>query len=84
MNSAFTGEGFTPAADLHKTESYNYELPEAQIAQVPAEPRDSSRLLVLGRRDFGNHLHHARGLVGRSGYMGEPGPVLALCARLGG
>lgn len=53
MNSAFAGEGFTPTSDLHKTESYNYELPEAQIAQVPAEPRDSSRLLVLGRRDFG-------------------------------
>jgi len=35
--------------DLLRTESYNYDLPEGHIAQVPAEPRDSSRLLVLKR-----------------------------------
>ena len=29
------------------TKDFYYELPEAQIAQTPAEPRDSSRLLVL-------------------------------------
>ncbi len=28
---------------------YDYELPEELIAQTPAEPRDSSRLLVYDR-----------------------------------
>jgi len=32
--------------DLLNTKSYFYDLPEELIAQVPAEPRDSSRLLV--------------------------------------
>lgn len=35
--------------------SYNYELPQAQIAQTSAEPRDSSRLLVIYRNQ---HTHH--------------------------
>lgn len=35
-----------------KTSDFNYELPSSAIAQVPAEPRDSSRLLVVeGMRD---------------------------------
>ena len=32
-----------------KTSDFDYGLPEASIAQTPAEPRDSSRLLVLHR-----------------------------------
>ncbi|MBC7876990.1 MAG: tRNA preQ1(34) S-adenosylmethionine ribosyltransferase-isomerase QueA [Anaerolineales bacterium] len=32
-----------------KTSDFDYELPESSIAQTPAEPRDSSRLLVLNR-----------------------------------
>lgn len=36
--------------DLSKTSSYNYELPKELIAQNPAEPRDSARLLLLGRK----------------------------------
>lgn len=32
-----------------KTSDFYYELPEEQIAQTPAEPRDSSRLLVYHR-----------------------------------
>ena len=32
-----------------KTSDFDYELPESFIAQTPAEPRDSSRLLVLHR-----------------------------------
>ncbi|MEZ4583446.1 MAG: S-adenosylmethionine:tRNA ribosyltransferase-isomerase [Caldilineaceae bacterium] len=32
-----------------RTELFNYELPAEFIAQQPAEPRDSSRLLVLDR-----------------------------------
>jgi S-adenosylmethionine:tRNA ribosyltransferase-isomerase len=32
-----------------RVDDFGYELPEAAIAQVPAEPRDSARLLVLDR-----------------------------------
>ncbi len=39
-----------------KTSDFDYNLPEASIAQTPAEPRDSSRLLVL-HRDTGNLEH---------------------------
>ena len=35
--------------DLFSIESYDFSLPERLIAQDPASPRDSSRLLVLGR-----------------------------------
>ena len=35
--------------DLLSTKSYYYDLPEELIAQTPAEPRDSSRLLVYHR-----------------------------------
>ncbi len=34
-----------------KTSDYNYHLPEQLIAQHPAEPRDSARLLVYNRAD---------------------------------
>ncbi|MCB0134214.1 MAG: S-adenosylmethionine:tRNA ribosyltransferase-isomerase, partial [Caldilineaceae bacterium] len=33
------------------TALFDYELPTSFIAQQPAEPRDSSRLLVLHRAD---------------------------------
>ena len=33
-----------------KTSDFNYYLPETSIAQTPAEPRDSSRLLILNRK----------------------------------
>jgi S-adenosylmethionine:tRNA ribosyltransferase-isomerase len=36
--------------------SYDYDLPEGQIAQSPAVPRDSSRLLVVGREDYRHHV----------------------------
>ena len=32
------------------TKDFYYDLPESQIAQTPAEPRDSSRLLVVDRQ----------------------------------
>ena len=32
-----------------KTSDFYYDLPKELIAQTPVEPRDSSRLLVLGR-----------------------------------
>ncbi len=34
----------------NRLEDYNYHLPSELIAQYPAEPRDSSRLLVLDRK----------------------------------
>ena len=39
-----------------KTTDFDYHLPETSIAQTPAEPRDSSRLLVL-HRDTGEVEH---------------------------
>ncbi len=39
-----------------KTSDFDYHLPESSIAQTPAEPRDSSRLLVL-HRDTGDIEH---------------------------
>ncbi|HEY5728504.1 MAG TPA: tRNA preQ1(34) S-adenosylmethionine ribosyltransferase-isomerase QueA [Anaerolineales bacterium] len=39
-----------------KTSDFDYHLPESFIAQTPAEPRDSSRLLVL-HRDTGELEH---------------------------
>lgn len=32
-----------------KTSDFYYDLPQRLIAQTPIEPRDSSRMLVLGR-----------------------------------
>lgn len=42
--------------DLLSTKSYFYNLPEELIAQVPAEPRDSARLLVC-HKDTGDFEH---------------------------
>jgi S-adenosylmethionine:tRNA ribosyltransferase-isomerase len=39
-----------------KTTDFDYHLPESSIAQTPAEPRDSSRLLIL-HRDSGDVEH---------------------------
>lgn len=39
-----------------KTSDFDYHLPESSIAQTPAEPRDSSRLLIL-HRDTGKIEH---------------------------
>ncbi len=42
-------EGAGDVADLNSVAAYDYHLPPEQIAQTPAEPRDSSGLLVLDR-----------------------------------
>ena len=39
-----------------RTTDFDYYLPEERIAQRPAKPRDSSRLLVFNRAD--NHVEH--------------------------
>lgn len=44
-------------SDPYATESYDYELPPELIAQRPAEPRDSSRLMVVDRAT-GAISHH--------------------------
>lgn len=36
--------------DLSKTSAYDYELPKELIAQNPAEPRDSARLLTVDKK----------------------------------
>ncbi len=36
---------------IFATKTYNYELPQDRIAQYPAEPRDSSKLLVMKEAD---------------------------------
>ena len=41
-----------------RVDDFDYDLPADAIAQVPAEPRDASRLLVLDRRE--GDLEHAR------------------------
>jgi len=40
----------TSLKDIYKKETYYYNLPEEQIAQTPAQPRDSSKLLVYNRK----------------------------------
>ncbi len=37
-------------ADLNKKSAYNYFLPEKLIAQIPIEPRDFSKLMVLNKK----------------------------------
>lgn len=39
------------------TKDYYYDLPKERIAQSPAEPRDSSRLLVLNKDNRIEHKH---------------------------
>lgn len=46
-----------------QTNLFNYDLPSEYIAQQPAEPRDSSRLLVLHRNDGRVEHRHFRDIV---------------------
>ena len=48
----------TSGIDMLTLQDFDYELPEDLIAQIPAEPRDSSRLLVLDRQT-GEHRHRS-------------------------
>ena len=45
------------------TSLFDYDLPPELIAQTPAEPRDSSRLLVLHRQDGRIEHRHFRDIV---------------------
>ena len=48
---------------VHDSSLYDYDLPQEMIAQRPADPRDSSRLLVL-HRDSGAIEHRAFSDIG--------------------
>jgi S-adenosylmethionine:tRNA ribosyltransferase-isomerase len=57
-----------------QTSDFDYDLPESFIAQTPAEPRDSSRLMVLHRQS-GRLEHRTFADIGE--YL-RPGDVLTL------
>lgn len=42
--------------DIFNKKTYFYDLPDEQIAQTPVEPRDSSKLLILNKKQ--NTLEH--------------------------
>ena len=52
-----------------RTDDFDYDLPAELIAQAPAEPRDSCRLLVLHRSDgrIENSSHSCLGYVRSDG-----------------
>lgn len=53
-----------------RTDDFDYDLPDELIAQMPAEPRDSCRLLVLHRTD-GSIEHRRFYEVGEYLYPGD-------------
>ena len=55
-----------------RTDDFDYDLPEELIAQEPAEPRDSCRLLVLHRDDGSVEHRHFYDIVD---YL-EPGDLI--------
>ena len=57
-----------------KKSDFYYDLPEELIAQTPAEPRDSSRLLVYDRKNKNTEHKIFRDVIG---YL-EKGDVLVL------
>ena len=63
-----------PHERLYDLASYNYSLPPENIAQTPAVPRDSSRLLVWNVRDDATESRHFRDITE---YF-RPGDLLVL------
>jgi S-adenosylmethionine:tRNA ribosyltransferase-isomerase len=57
-----------------KTSDFDYDLPVELIAQTPAEPRDSSRLLVLDRQT--GQINHT--VFREIGHYLNPGDLLVL------
>ena len=57
-----------------QTSDFYYDLPPELIAQTPAQPRDSSRLLCLGRASGAMEHRHFRDLPG----LLRPGDLLVL------
>lgn len=60
--------------DAFDPRAYDYDLPEDRIAQHPAVPRDSARLLVM-RRDTGSIAHAS--VLDLPGYL-SPGDLLVV------
>ncbi|MBQ6041425.1 MAG: tRNA preQ1(34) S-adenosylmethionine ribosyltransferase-isomerase QueA [Oscillospiraceae bacterium] len=60
--------------DFTKRSTYYYDLPQEQIAQTPAEPRSSSRLLCLDRGSGALSHHHFYEL----GQFLRPGDLLVM------
>lgn len=63
-----------PVPNLFDIRSYDYELPENLIAQNPATPRDSSRLMVLDK-ETGRILHSTFSCLAK---FFSPGDLLVL------
>jgi S-adenosylmethionine:tRNA ribosyltransferase-isomerase len=61
-----------PAAPPLRTEDFDYDLPERLIAQAPARPRDSARLLVVRKDGLAD-----RGVLDLPDLL-EPGDVLVV------
>lgn len=57
-----------------RTADFDYHLPPEKIAQTPARPRDSARLMVFNRQDGSIHHHTFRDLP----EFLSPGDVLVL------
>ena len=57
-----------------RTADFDYELPEELIAQTPAEPRDSSRLMVVHRSTGEREHRHFRDIIE---YL-KPGDALVI------
>lgn len=55
-----------------RTDDFDYPLPDELIAQAPAEPRDSCRLLVLNREDGSLEHRHFTDVID---YL-DPGDIL--------
>lgn len=66
--------------------AFDYELPPERIAQRPAEPRESARLLVLARESAGIRHHYVSDLAGllRAGDLLVVNATRVLPARLRG
>ncbi len=58
--------------NIMKTSDFDYNLPPELIAQTPVEPRDSSRLMVVNRKDGTIHHGHFRDIT----EVLHPGDVL--------
>ena len=76
----------TPALDALSTDEFDYELPRKLIAQCPAEPRDTARLLVLDRRsgDISHRVFHHLPEIVRSGDLLVANRTRVIPARLEG
>ena len=46
-----------------KLEEFNYDLPKELIAQEPAEPRDSCRLMMVDKKTGEWEHHHFRDIL---------------------